>query len=389
MKCSSEINMPESRFNFKYITPLIGIASCTFVISLFLMQIFFAVIFILWILEKNNEKKKAFDLFTLVIIIWGIIRIIAVIFSKFPSESNQVFYKEALFYTSFFSLQFYFKSMPKDSINSMIKYFIIGGVISSLSGIILFNSHLVDRAQSFSSSYTVFSSYLLIVLPVLLFLPQNIINDKFRITSIIIILIGLITSQGRTNILIAAMFILLSLFIKRISVFNFLLIILLAGLLSYLSFENNKKEITNRLSNPATLSDRNIIWKGASELMFDHPIQGFGPRTFQQIFPYKNDFNDKGVAGWHNDFLQVYFESGIPGLLAFLFIISLIIYYGKISFKINDMINPGIFLSLIGLILSAFTAGFITSVVLSIVFVFLFTIFNSSVNSLKIQRTNG
>jgi O-antigen ligase len=163
----------------------------------------------------------------------------------------------------------------------------------------------------------------------------------------------------------------------------------MAGLLSYLSFENNKKEITNRLSNPATLSDRNIIWKGASELMFYHPIQGFGPRTFQQIFPYKNEFNDKGVAGWHNDFLQVYFESGIPGLLAFLFIILLIIYYGKISFKLNDMSNPGIFLSLIGLILSAFTAGFITSVVLSIVFVFLFTIFDSSVKSLKIQRVNG
>ena len=389
MKCSSEINMPESRFNLKYITPLIGIASCTFVISLFLMQIFFAIIFILWVLEKNSEKKKAFDLFTLVIIIWGIIRIIAVIFSKFPSESNQVFYKEALFYASFFSLQFYFKSMPKDSINSVIKYFIVGGVISSLSGITLFNFHMVDRSQSFSSSYTVFSSYLLIVLPVLLFLPRNIINDKLRIASIIIILIGLITSQGRTNILIAALFILLSLFMKRINVFNFLLIIILAGLLSYLSFENNKKEITNRLSNPATLSDRNIIWKGASELMFYYPIQGFGPRTFQQIFPYKNEFNDKGVAGWHNDFLQVYFESGIPGLLAFLFIISLIIYYGKISFKLNNISNPGIFLSLIGLILSAFTAGFITSVVLSIVFVFLFTIFDSSVNSLKIQRING
>ena len=57
--------MPKVRFNLKYITLLIGIASCTFVISLFLMQILFAVIFILWILEKNSEKKKAFDLFTL------------------------------------------------------------------------------------------------------------------------------------------------------------------------------------------------------------------------------------------------------------------------------------------------------------------------------------
>jgi hypothetical protein len=35
------------------------------------------------------------------------------------------------------------------------------------------------------------------------------------------------------------------------------------------------------------------------------------------------------------------------------------------------------------LILSAFTAGFITSVVLSVVFVFILTIFNSSVYSVK------
>ena len=381
MKCSSGIKMPVSRFNLKHITILIGVASCTFVISLFLMQLLFAIIFILWIFEKNSEKRKAFDLFTLAIIIWGIIRIIAVIFSQYPSVSIQIFYKEALFYASFLSLQFYFKSTTKELTSKVIKYFLAGGVLSSLTGIALFNFHLVDRAQSFSSSYTVFSSYLLIVLPILLLIPQNIISGKIRITSIIIIVIGLITSMGRTNILIAAIMVFLSLFMKRISVLNFLMIIIIAGLISYLSFENNKKEIANRMTNPSTLSDRDIIWKGAAELMLKHPFQGFGPRTFQQIFPYKNEFNDKGVAGWHNDFLQVYFESGIPGLITLLFIIFLIIFYGNISFKLNDICNPGIFISLIGLILSSFTAGFITSVVLSIVFVFLLAIFDSSVYS--------
>src|ERR1035437_8581253 len=377
MKCSSGINMPVSRFNLKYITPLIGIASCTFVISLFLMQALFAIIFILWITEKNSEKRKVFDLFTLAIILWGIIRIIVVLLSQYPSESNQVFYKEALFYASFLSLQFYFKVISKEHISKVIKFFIAGGVLSSLTGIAQFNFHLVDRAQSFTSSYTVFSSYLLIVLPIVLFLPQNVLNEKIRITSIIIIAAGLITSLGRTNIIIAAILVFLSLFMKRISILNLLIIIIITGLISYLSFENNKKEITNRMVNPSTLSDRDVIWKGASELMLKHTFLGFGPRTFQQIFPYTNEFSDKGIGGWHNDFLQVYFESGIAGLMTFLFLIFLIIYNGNISFKLNNICNPGIFLSLIGLILSAFTAGFITSVVLSIVFVFLLTIFGS------------
>src|ERR1039457_5455011 len=150
MKCSSEINMPESRFNLNYITLLIGVASCTFVISLFLMQILFAIIFSLWIVEKNSEKKKVFNSFTFAIILWGVIRIIAVIFSRYPFESIQIFYKDALFYASFFSLQFYFKSMSKEQISKVIKFFIAGGVLSSLTGIVQFNLHLVNRAQSFS-----------------------------------------------------------------------------------------------------------------------------------------------------------------------------------------------------------------------------------------------
>jgi O-antigen ligase len=347
------------------------------------MQLLFAIIFVLWVIEKNSEKRKVFDLFTLAIIIWGIIRIIAVLFSQYPSESNEVFYKEALFYASFLSLQFYFKSMSKEQICNVIKYFIVGGVLSSLTGIAQFNFHLVDRAQSFTSSYTVFSSYLLIVLPIVLFLPQNVLNEKIRITSIIIIAAGLITSLGRTNIIIAAILVFFSLFMKRISILSFLIIIIITALISYLSFENNKKEITNRMVNPGTLSDRDVIWKGASELMLKHTFLGFGPRTFQQIFPYTNEFSDKGIGGWHNDFLQVYFESGIAGLMAFLFLIFLIIYNGNISFKLNNICNPGIFLSLIGLILSAFTAGFITSVVLSIVFVFLLTIFGSYIYTIK------
>jgi len=350
------------------------------------MQFLFAIIFLLWIIEKKSEKRKAFDIFTLAILLWGLIRIITVIFSQYPSQSIQIFYKEALFYASFLSLQFYFKSISKEQISKVILFFIVGGVLSSLTGIVQFNLHLVDRAQSFTSSYTVFSSYLLVVLPVLLFMPKNILSEKIRITSIIIIATGLITSLGRTNILIAIMLVILSLFMKRISILSFLMIIIVTGLLSYLSFENNKKELTNRIANPGTFSDRDIIWKGASELMLKHPLQGFGPRTFQEIFPYKNEFNDKGVGGWHNDFLQVYFESGIAGFLVFLFILFLILFNGIISFKLNDICNPGIFFSLIGLILSAFTAGFITSVVLSIVFVFLLTIFGKTVYTNKNTR---
>ncbi len=104
---------------------------------------------------------------------------------------------------------------------------------------------------------------------------------------------------------------------------------------------------------------------------------GFGPRSFQQAFPLKDKFADKGIGGWHNDFLQIYFESGIIGLISFLVLLYVIITtsISQIRNKKTDAelksLSTSVLASVIALILSAMVAGFITSVVLSIVFVFL------------------
>jgi len=37
------------------------------------------------------------------------------------------------------------------------------------------------------------------------------------------------------------------------------------------------------------LSDRDILWKGASMVWFHHPILGYGPGTFTEVFQFKKN----------------------------------------------------------------------------------------------------
>ncbi|HUX92411.1 MAG TPA: O-antigen ligase family protein [Ignavibacteriaceae bacterium] len=354
-------------------------------VSLFLLQLFAGILSLFWLFESGKNKKEAIDVFTWLIIVFGSVRILSIIFSDFPSVSYQAFYKDALFYLAFFSMSFYIKVLDKERIKKIILAFIAGAVLVSIIGLIQFNLKVVDRAQAFSSGYATYSSFLLAALGLFVVSssPNSEKNEKlFWLLGISFLLSGIIASQGRTNIAVAGLVFVAGLVLKKFNLKSAVLIIIVTSVISLISFSNNRKEITERVENPTTLSDRNIIWKGFKELAFTHPVLGFGPRTFHNIFPYKNELADKGIGSWHNDFVQVYFESGLIGLLSFLAIIAAAIYYGLkiIRSKQNNEeeknFTLGILLSVTALILSAITAGFIDSPVLSIEFAFFLSLFS-------------
>ncbi len=372
-----------SKFNNKISIILIAGLSLSYVLSLFLLQLFAAILFLIWLFEKNSEKKKAFDTLTFIIIAFGIMRLLSIIFSEYPSSSNESFYKEALFYFSFFALSFYLKTYNDKEFADVVFFFVAGAAINALIGLIKFNLSIDERAQSFSSGYAAFSSYMLAAFGLALFYRKNIIKkyDKYLWGILLSVLAAaIITSLGRTNIALAAFVLFIAFISKQIKFKLVLFTVILTTLFSFISFQNNEKSsLKSRIENPAQLSDRDILFKGAEELMFEHPVLGFGPRTFHEIFPFKDEFTDKKIGGWHNDFMQIYFESGFLGLCAF---IVLLFYFLFISLKNlrrkniieeNKKIAAGIFAATLLLIASGLTAGFITSPVLSIVFVFFIT----------------
>lgn len=373
-------NLIKSRFSEKIIFTILSLLAVSFVLSLFLMQLAAALLFILWLFEKKEQKKKAFDVITAFILIFGLVRLITIFLSEFPQSSFESLYKEALFYTTAVALPFYLKTLDKKKVLGLMIIFIYGAVIISIIGSTRFFIGDVERAQSFSSSYTVFSGYLLTAFVSALFYPKKdkSFNQQFFWAIVYsIIFLGLLTSLGRANIALALLTFLVAITLKQISVRQIIMLIIIAiigyGVYSF----RPSKVIGERVENITQLSDRDIIWQGAKEILFKHPVLGFGPRTFQQIFPLKEKFADKGIGGWHNDFLQIYFESGAIGLLAFLILLYIILKtsINQIRNKKTDAelksVSASVLASVIALIISAMAAGFITSVVLSIVFVFL------------------
>ncbi len=371
-----------SRFNQNLYFYLLFASVCSFLFSLFLLQIFVGALSILWIFDKFLEKKKAFGIFAKVIFVFLIVRIISIIFSDYPVESNQAYYKDALFYLGFFSFDFYLKVLNEKRIKVIVYSFAIAAAAAALLGLTRFNLSMVDRAQTFSSGYSTFSSYLLVGFGVLVCLPLN-IKKGFLYKSLLLSIIfsAVITSLGRTNIAVIVILFAAGLFLKKINIKETFIIILFTFIISAFSFYNNSIEATARMEAPASLSDRDVLIKGTNDLFleFQKPLLGYGPRTFKEIFPYKNMLADKGIGSWHNDFIQIFFESGFLGLASFLIII-IVPYYFMIKLlrnnidKIYKTVLWGVLLGFSGLILSALTAGFIDSPILSIVFAFLISL---------------
>ena len=375
-----EEQMLKSRFNSRIILSLLIVLSISFVLSLFVMQLAAGILFVLWLFEKHDQRKKAFDIILKFIVVFGLVRLISIFLSEYPQSSYESFYKEGLFYTSAAAIPFYLKTLGKKSLQTLMLAFIIGAAVMSLVGSIRFFLNDVERAQAFTSSYAVFSSYLLASFSVALFYPKKIKNNIEILTwslVYVIILMGIFTSLGRANIAIALLILVTAILFKQIPLKQIFIlgIFFLIGTLIYIN--NPPASMEQRVENITQLSDRDIIWQGAKEIGLIHPLLGYGPRTFHQVFPFKEKFADKGIGGWHNDFLQIYFESGIVGIISFIVLLWAIIKTSlsqirnkKTNAELKSL-SVSVLASVIALVLSGLFAGFITSVVLSIVFVFL------------------
>ena len=375
-----EEQMVKSRFSSRIILSLLIALSISFVLSLFVMQLAAGILFVLWLFEKHEQRKKAFDIILKFIVVFGLVRLISIFLSEYPQNSYESFYKEGLFYTSASAIPFYLKTLDKKSILTLMLAFIIGAAVMSLVGSTRYFLNQVERAQAFTSSYAVFSSYLLAAFSVALFYPKK-IKSNFHIllwsAVYIIILIGIVTSLGRANIAIALLILVSAILFRQIPLKQIIVlgIFFLIGALIYIY--NPPASMEQRVENITQLSDRDIIWQGAKEISLNHPLLGYGPRTFHQVFPFKERFADKGIGGWHNDFIQIYFESGIAGVISFIVLLFVIIKtsFNQLKNKKTDAelksLSASVLAAVAALLLSALFAGFITSVVLSIVFVFL------------------
>lgn len=90
-------------------------------------------------------------------------------------------------------------------------------------------------------------------------------------------------------------------------------------------------------------AERFYRWTAAPGLIADHPLAGVGPTTFYHNYkPYAvplfrtwvSDNNEKSTV--HNYFLLLAIEQGIPGLLLFLLLVGLMIWYAQRLYRQTD-----------------------------------------------------
>ena len=373
--------MLNTRFDIRLPFYLTIAAISSFLLSLFLLQLFAGLLVLAWLFESNKNKFKAIDTISYIFIVFVLIRILSSLFSDYPDSSNQIYYKDLLFFLSFFAFGYYLKAFDESKLRTVYYAFVIAAILVACIGLTRFLTGNVERAQSFTSGYSTFSSYLVSVIGFALILFRAIKVKQQRLllaAGIVLMLSGIVTSLGRTNIVIAILIFIIGIIAIKIKVRYAVVLLLLAIGISWFSFQLNVKEINQRIETPVQLSDRDILLETAKELFmkFENPIIGYGPRTFHDVFANREQLSDKGVGSWHNDFIQVYFESGILGLAAFFVIIffplikALKCLKGCRLSEDRKYILIGAVLGLVGLVLSALTAGFVNSPVLSILFAF-------------------
>lgn len=373
----------QSRFNQKYIFFVTAGFLATFLISLALLQLFAALLFFGWLFEKN--KSKGIDILIFIVLAFGIIRIISIIFSEYFDSSIIAVQKELLFYTTLVALSFYIKTFSRKDIIRLIEIFIHSGALVALIGIILFAMGKVHRAQSFGSGYATFSTYLVVVLMFILTFHSYFTSRKKLILWIAetsLIISGIILAMGRADIAIAIFLGLIIIFFRKVTIVKLSITFFAAFIITFAALQLNNEESQKRVADPATLSDRDILYEGFFDLAFEHPLLGFGPRTFHDIFPHKDKLADKKVGSWHNDFVQTYLESGIFALILLLFLIYTVFAKANwLIFKPKRMITieaekfAAIF-CFIAVLLSGLTGVFLYSPIISLLFAFLISLFS-------------
>lgn len=299
------------------------------IFSLFIAQAVAILLIFFWLIKLIVFRKAKLkdNPFTYPFIAFIIARVISVFLSTDFSQSVQILNKEIFFYPLFFVVVDCYPVDDKKYFKWLFTVLCCAAVISSIYGSTTVLLGISERAVSTTSGFYTLGTFLTVVASLLLvigtdkyFIPSKIIWA----VSLIVIVVGILYTFNRIHWAVIGLIILVFGFIRERKI---ILIVLVAAAIIMLSVPMFRERLLQILMFTSNLSERDVLWQGAGMIYSRHPLFGFGPLTFREIFPLFENLMDKSVSSWHNDYLQVYIESGIIGLFAFLWLSTSIFYY--------------------------------------------------------------
>ncbi len=377
--------MIKSLFSQKFILYVLSITILSFLTSFFLLEIMIALLTILWIIDTVSNKKFNLDTISYIILALLLVKIISSSISDYPRVSFNVLLKESIFFLSFFSINHFIQIVDKEKRFMLLKVLLYSGLFIALIGFAKFNLGSL-RAESITSGSSTFSVFIIIVMALSLFLKERLFfsNKIYLEISVVTILLTACTlTFAKANIFTALLILAAGIFLKKVKVTVVLASLFLTVLLVGASVNINSKYYTNNLKDESYLfSNRDLIWKGAVTLAFEKPLLGHGVGTFKEIYPHWDQLTDKGVGDWHNQFIQIYMETGIIGLSIFLLLIYYIYRNWILMYKLGEKNYGGLIVNALvaaitALIITSLATNFISSVIMAPVFSFILALYQS------------
>jgi putative inorganic carbon (HCO3(-)) transporter len=355
------------------------VLAASLMFSLFVAQAVAILLIIVWLLKLIVFKKANLkdNPFTYPFIAFVIARIISVFLSTDFSQSAQALNKEIFFYPIFFIVVDCFPIDDKKYFKWFFIVLVVSAIVASIYGSLTVVLEYSERAISTTSGFYTLGTFLTVVAALLLVIG----SDKYFIPSklvwasaLVIIVTGILFTNNRIHwALIALIFLVFGVFRERKLIFA---ISILAAII-IISVPMFRERVMEIIFFSRYLSDRDVLWQGAGLIYSEHPVFGFGPYTFREIFPLFDLLVDKFVSSWHNDYLQVYIESGLIGLLSFLWLGFSVFYCAIESFlsKTTDSFVKDLSFALLLVMVSLYVTGIVGTFIFSPITALLYQLF--------------
>ncbi len=313
-----------------YLTILM-LASLIF--STALVQTSAVLLIVVWVAKVAVRGRAAYrrTVLDVPLLAFIVARILAIPLSVDPAVSAQALRTEIVFYPLYFVFTSSLDTTRVREIRFLLRLVIATAVIASIIGMTKYFAGISLRACSTTAGYYTLGLYLCVALPLALVAWEDLLNRAWIRWAVgVLIMLGIVFTFDRIH---WAGMILVVVIAGVMWERKLLALLVLVGVVAVVLFP----PVANRLSEAVNFTEhasgRDVLWRGAYMLAGVHPVFGFGLRTFPLIFPLKNELTDLGTGSWHNDYVQVYMESGLVGLIAMIWFIVVLLRSAVRAFR--------------------------------------------------------
>lgn len=292
-------------------------------------------LFVLWIVQRTKTRsvRVRSTVLDLPVLAFVAARIVSIVASTDASRSFQALYTEVFFYSIFFIVSDAVALWDHARLRIFFRMIVVAAAIAAVIGISKVVFFGAVRAASVTSGYYSLGLYLSAVCAMVLVLGREPLYVPRRAVwagVCVLLSAGILLTYNRVH-WVTLLFSVVVVGVVRER--KALLAAIILGTVSVLFIPSVQERFLQLVHLSSHLSDRDVLWKGALMRAGEHVVFGFGPRSFPDIFPLFGELQDKGIGGWHNDYVQVYMESGIIGLVAFFWLIVAVAYHGVRALK--------------------------------------------------------